>query len=255
MECLLSIDVGLRNLAMCCMSASDRTDLSSYNIHLWEVYNTLDCDEHYCKEVQKNGKICNKKCNFKYKGNEGAIYSCKTHFPKDKNPNLKEHIFKKRSIDNYLLQDIANIVLLKLDEIYEQNLSKLNVSQILIELQPGIAKKMLFTSHIIYGKLVELYRNTNTTIRFVRASLKLKAYDGPPIICKLKTNYAKRKWLSIEYGKWFLQNKFSLEQKEKWMPTLIGKLDDRFDCMLMTINGIRGIPNKRFKFKNGSEIK
>lgn len=42
---ILSIDIGLRNLALCCMSAQNITELNSYTIHLWEVYNTLDSDD------------------------------------------------------------------------------------------------------------------------------------------------------------------------------------------------------------------
>jgi len=113
---------------------------------------------------------------------------------------------------------------------------------------------MLFISHILYGKFVELYKNT-IPIRFVRASQKLRAYTGPKIECKLKGKYDQRKWLSIQYGQWFLENKFSQEQRDKWLPTLTGKLDDRFDVMLMCINAITGIPKKQITNKKGKCIK
>jgi hypothetical protein len=116
---------------------------------------------------------------------------------------------------------------------------------------------MLFTSHVLYGKLVELYKDTDVTIRFVRASQKLKAYTGPEIKCALKGKYAQRKWLSIQYTKWFLENKFSKEQKEKWLPVFLAhkKADDLSDCALMAINSITGIPKKQLKHKNGNELK
>jgi hypothetical protein len=255
---ILSIDVGLRNLAFCCMSATNKQDLSSYSIELWDVFNTLDSDDYNCEGIQKSGKICGKKCSFKYKNDiSEVIYSCKTHFPK----NIKitnEHKFKKKPIDSYLLQDIAKIVLDKIQEIYDHNKFIMdNVTQILIELQPKLNQKMKFTSHIIYGKLVEIYRHTNTTIRFVRASQKLKCYTGPVIQCKLKGAYAQRKWLGIQYCKWFLENKFSPEQKEKWLPFLEShtKADDISDCALMSINGLFGIPKKQKFQKNGKCIK
>ena len=256
---ILSIDIGLRNLALCCMSAQNITELNSYTIHLWEVYNTLDSDDYRCGGIQKSGKICGKKCKFKYKPESGEdiIYSCKTHFPKLLNRNLKEHAFKKKVIDDYLLQDIAKILLCKIQEIYNTQLSKLNIKSIFIELQPKVNRKMVFTSHIVYGKLVELYKDTTVPIRFVRASHKLKAYSGPKIECKLKGLYSQRKWLSVEYCKWFLENKFSKEQKEKWLVFFESKTikPDLGDTFLMTINALYGIPKKQRVQKNGKYIK
>ncbi len=256
MSNVLSIDVGLRNLAMCCIISDNKLDLSTYNIKLWKVYNTLDLDDYKCQSLQKNKKICNKKCSLKYQTEKQIIYCCKTHFPKNI-PQTSGNIFKKKNIDSYLLQDIAKIVLDKLEEIFRENTILLTIKQVIIELQPKINQKMKFTSHIIYGKLVELYKNTDTTIRFVRASQKLKSYTGPVIQCNLKNNYNKRKWLSIEYTKWFLENKFSGEQKDKWLPEFLNhvKNDDLGDCMLMAINALYGIPKKQYTHKNGNQLK
>jgi hypothetical protein len=117
--------------------------------------------------------------------------------------------------------------------------------------------KAVFISHLIYGKFIELYKDTNITIRFVRASQKLRAYTGPEIICKLKGKYAQRKWLSVQYTKWFLENRFSKEQKEKWLPFFLShtKQNDLSDTALMSINAITGIPKKQLKHNNGNELK
>jgi hypothetical protein len=254
---ILTIDIGLRNLAMCIMSAVEKQDISTYDIHLWDVYNTLDSDDYTCEGVQKSGKICGKKCTCKYLLDNEYKYCCKTHFPKNI-AFTKLNSFKKKAINDYLLQDIAKIVLTKIQEIFNDNKDIFtNVKQILIELQPKINQKMKFTSHIIYGKLVELYKETDTTIRFVRASQKLRAYTGPEIECILKGSYAKRKWLSIQYTKWFLENKFSNEQKEKWLPFFESKTikADLGDVNLMAINALHGIPKKQKFQKNGKCIK
>ena len=256
---VLAIDIGLRNLSMCIMSGK-ADDISTFRIHLWDTFNTLDSDDYSCESLQKNGKVCGKKCTFKHNNQDNAtIYTCKTHFPKDITVK-KEHTFKKKNVDDYLLQDIADIVLQRVQEIYNTNIDIFNsLKSIVIELQPKINQKMKFTSHIIYGKLVELYRGTSCTIRFVRASQKLKAYTGESIDskCPLKGAYAKRKWLSVEYTKWFLENKFSKEQKEKWLPVLMSKkkADDACDTALMCINAIVGIPKKQRTQKNGKDIK
>ena len=255
---ILTIDIGLRNLAMCIMSAVEKQDISTYDIHLWDVYNTLNSDDYTCEGIQKSGKVCGKKCTCKYLMDNEYKYCCKTHFPKNIAFTTKLNSFKKKAINDYLLQDIAKIVLTKIQEIFNDNKDIFtNVKQILIELQPKINQKMKFTSHIIYGKLVELYKETDTTIRFVRASQKLRAYTGPEIECILKGSYAKRKWLSIQYTKWFLENKFSNEQKEKWLPFFESKTIKAVlgDVNLMAINALHGIPTKQKFQKNGKCIK
>jgi len=255
---ILTIDIGLRNLSMCIMNAENKTELSTYKIHLWDVFNTLDSDDYRCQGIQRSGKVCNKKCSLKYTQNTDTLHSCKTHFPKELLPIKKANEFKVKAVDDYLLQDIARIVLTKVQDIYDLHKPIFEqLTSIIIELQPKINQKMKFTSHIIYGKLVELYKASATTIRFVRASQKLHAYTGPVIECKLKGAYAKRKWLSVQYTHWFLENKFSKEQKEKWLPYLQSKVvkADMSDCLLMGINGLFGIPKKQMTNKKGKCIK
>lgn len=244
---ILTIDIGIRNLAMCIMSCIDAKLMNTYKIELWEVYNTLDSDDYHCMSLMKNGKICNKKCSSQYNNSDNKIFCCKAHFPKTISYE-KTNIFKKKIINDYLLQDIAKVILSKIQEIYDNNIIIFNqLTQILIELQPKINQKMKFISHILYGKFVELFKDNNVTIKFVRASQKLKAYIGPEIICDLKNAYAKRKYLSIQYTKWFLENKFNQEQKEIWLSLLLktSKPDDKTDTFLMNLNAHYGIPNKK----------
>jgi hypothetical protein len=243
---VLSIDPGLRNLSLCIMN-------SEYEILLWDTFNILDGDDYHCESLFKNGKICNRKCTMKHKKEDTWIYTCKTHFPKEIK-TTKLNNFKKKNIDDYLLQDIALVFIQRLQEIYEQNEVFNSLTHIYIELQPKCNPKSLFISHILYGKLIELYQDT-IPIRYIRASQKLKAYTGPYIECKLKGKYAQRKYLSIKYGMWFLENKFTKEQRDKWLPTLVGKVDDRHDCLLMGINAITGIPKKQITNKKGKCIK
>ncbi len=245
---ILSIDVGLRNLALCCMSAEIPTDFQTYKIHLWDVYNILDSDDYHCESLQKNGNVCGKKCSQTYiNDNSENCYTCKTHFPKNIEIT-KDNNFKKKNVNDYLLQNVAKILIQKTQDIYDANINIFSqIKSILIELQPSFNPKMKFISHILYGKLVELYKNKDTEIKFIKASTKLKAYTGPDIICNLKGIYAKRKWLSIQYTKWFLENKFSDEQKNLWLSKFLenkSKLDDMSDCALYSINSLYGIPKK-----------
>ena len=245
----LCCDPGLRNLSLCIMN-------ENYQILLWDVYNILDSDNHHCQSFFKNGKICNRKCTMKYLDNGIQVFCCKTHFPKDIAPT-KRNDFKKKNIDDYLLQDIAFEFLGKIQQIYTNNKSIFDsLSSVLIELQPKINPRMSFISHILYGKFVEFFGN-RIPIRFIRASLKLRAYTGPPIVCKLKGTYAQRKWLSIQYTIWFLENRFSPEQKEKWLQWYMSHAikPDMGDTFLMSINSITGIPKKQMTNKKGKCIK
>ena len=246
---ILAIDVGLRNLALCCMSSETPNDFLTYKIHLWNVYNTLDSDDYNCESLQKNGNVCGKKCSLTYiKENKDNCYTCKTHFPKGITIT-KDNNFKKKNVNDYLLQDIAKVFIQKIQDIYDNEAEALeNLTSIVIELQPTLNPKMKFISHILYGKLVELYKHTTVDIKFVTAASKLKvAYDGPELVCKLKGIYAQRKWLSIQYTKYYLENKFSEDQKNIWLPFLLenkNKLDDLSETCLYSINALYGIPKK-----------
>jgi hypothetical protein len=232
------------------MNAIDKTDLKTYEILLWNVYNTLEDDTKMCVALQKGGKVCDKICKYKYETDGTIVFCCKTHFPKTITIE-KKHTYKTKVIKDFPLQEIAKAVIIKLTEIYNENISIFQqVTQILLELQPTLNQAMKLISHIIYGKLIELYMNTDCNIKFVRASHKLKiAYDGPELKCHLKGKYAQRKWLAVQYTRWFLEQHFSEEQKNKWLPFFESQ-DVKFDmsdCLLMDINGLYGIPKKTKK--------
>ena len=253
---ILCIDIGIKNLAMCIMSCDEKTELSSYKIHLWNTYNVLIDDDHVqlCSNQKKNKQVCNKKCLYTYKHNNDIIYSCKIHVPKD----CTATPIKTKKVNDFLLQDIATRFINKISHIYNEHKDIFTqLTHINIELQPRINQKMKFISHILYGKLVELFFDTSTKIRFIRASQKLKAYTGPNIECKLKSAYAKRKWLGIQYSKWFFEQKFSIDEKNKWYHLLdnTSKRDDLCDTLLMAINTLHGLPKKKIVDKNGKCIK
>jgi hypothetical protein len=249
----LAIDIGLRNLAMCIMNGENVSDLSTYKIHLWEVFNLLEDDNKFCESLQKNKKVCGHKANFKYSQENSTIFSCKKHIPK----NTPSTPYKKKLVSDMILQDIAKLVINKIQEIYNDFKEIFSaLTDILIELQPKINQKMKFISHILFAKLTDLFKDSKTVIRFVGASKKLKAYTGPEITCQLKGAYAKRKWLSIEYTKWFLTNKFNKQEGEKWLKFLEEnktKNDDLCDTNLMAINAIYGLPKK--SPKNTKKVK
>lgn len=240
---VLSIDIGIRHLSLCIMKATDRTDLKTFEITMWGVYNTLKDDTKLCSALQKGDhNVCNKICKYQYEKEEGTVFCCKTHFPKTINIEKKNY-YKTKIIKDFSLQEIVQSILVKLTELYHQHQDAfLHVENILIELQPMFNPSMKLISHIIYGKLVEWYMNTECTIKFVRASQKLNAYTEKPIECTLKGKYNQRKWLSKEYCSYFLENKLSDKQRDQWLPRFKEKgTADESDTFLMCINSLYGI--------------
>lgn len=233
----LSIDVGIKNLAMCimeCDTSSKKPKESSYSILLWDTFNILD-SHPICSGILKNKKICSKKASFQNNLSENF---CKTHIPK----NIKTTPLKIKNVNDYLLQDIVLKVLIKLNYIFTENIEIFKkIDKINIELQPKINPKMKMISHLIFGKCIDFLHpfNPNIQIRFVSASKKLKKYKGPPIECNLKTKYARTKKLSIEYGVWSLEHLFCEDEKSKWIPFIEKfktKQDDLFDTFNMCMN-------------------
>lgn len=222
---ILSIDVGIRNLALCIMSFDKK-------IHLWDVYNILESDDHKCLSLLKNGKVCNKICSFKYE----EQYSCKIHIPK----SIVARKYKKKLIKNYPLQEITKLFLKKINTIHNDNAEVFNkVTKVLIELQPKMNPKMKLVSHILFGKMVEIFKDLKTKVLFVKASNKLKNCHN--FECKLKGAYARRKWLAIENTRLHLETEFCDEQKDKWLPFFEGcsKKDDISDVFLYAFNHAR----------------
>jgi hypothetical protein len=236
---ILSVDVGIKNLAMCVMSCSDKKDMKTYKIHYWNNCGVLET-ERSCQSELKNGKTCGKKCSRKF----GIEVYCKRHSPKD----VVTKSYSPKKIDRYLLQDIVELLVKKLKEIISENneLFK-SLKAVYIELQPKVNNKMKLMSHVIYTHLVTFFMDcdggASTTVRFLTARNKLKNFKGPNAAiaaeCKLKTPYSRRKWLSINYTDWYLQNSFCEEEMTKWLPIFDqnkSKKDDLGDVFNMCIS-------------------
>lgn len=240
---ILTVDVGLKNLAMCAMSCSNKRDLSTYTIHLWDVYDTLHTaadDIPTCGGTQRNGNVCGKTSTFRHKVDGSLVHTCARHFPKHVVRNKTHNVPKRKLVKDFLLQDIARIVITKMDELFREHQHVFDqVAKVFIELQPKINNKMKLMSHVLYTKFVQHYiGKQGVVVRFVRASQKLKAYTGPPVQCTLKNAYSRRKYLAVQYTRWFLTTKFNGDQQREWLAWFDGckKKDDCADTFLMNLN-------------------
>ncbi|MDD4938250.1 MAG: hypothetical protein PHX34_04540 [Candidatus Shapirobacteria bacterium] len=204
-----------------------------YKILLLENYNLLGEPVEKCTSLTKKGLVCGKICKFVYNGQK----SCKVHLPKGE--VYKE--IKDKLVASYSIQELALIVLTKLDNIVKDNLELFeNIDKILIEKQPKVNQKMQIISHLILGKFTEILKEQKTKIKFVSASKKGILFDGKDsnITGTLKgtKGYSNRKNASIEYGTRFL-NSDKLVDSDIWRLKVDSfiKFDDINDCICYCI--------------------
>ena len=133
---------------------------------------------------------------------------------------------------------VANITEFELKSllfaILDGNEMFLNVSDVLIEMQPLKAReKIKGVSHALFDYYVLRGTIDNNKvydeIKFINAKNKLTVYEGPPLSCHLKTQYARNKWYAVKYCRWILRNHPGLVQ---FFDTYKSKQDDLADCFL-----------------------
>ena len=226
---ILSIDVGMKNLAVCLFSITDNIE---YKIKLWDVLNLCEEQTFICGEKNKKGLPCNK--NAKFLKNDK--FYCKIHAknknykipPQELNPikfkKLKvkevkelakkyEIEFEKKIKKDDLILKITNYVNAHyFDYIsrkktkdmnlvqYGRNLKKkfneifkdIQIDGVIVENQIGpLAMRMKTLQGMIMQHFIE---KNIPLVEEVSASNKLKEFIG-----NKKTTYSERKKLSINF--------------------------------------------------------
>ena len=226
---ILSIDVGMKNLAICLFSITDNIE---YKIKCWDVLNLCEEQNFVCGEKNKKGQPCNKNAKF-FKNDK---YYCKIHAkkkeykipPQELNPNkfkkfkvskLKEMAksyeieFEKKMKKDELIEKIEKYV----DENYFDHISKkktkdfnlvqygrnlkkqfnkifenIQIDGVVVENQIGpLAMRMKTLQGMIMQHFIE---KDIPLVEEVSASNKLKEFLG-----NKKTTYAERKKASVEF--------------------------------------------------------
>jgi len=253
---ILSIDVGIKNLALCLLEVNN----NSYNILKWDVINLCGAIP-LCKEEVK-GKICNKQSKF----SRNNKYYCKTCAKKTQYiiPNSKLNTIENKRIKISELKTIANdyeVVIgekMKKQEIvdvlidFKQQKCLENLQQISASTMPLVAigvairenlgtsdynnaDKILIENQIspianrmktVQGMLAQFFIMKGVEdIEFVSAANKLKLFMG-----KEKTSYNERKKIGIEITKNILNADKNISHIEQI--TNSNKKDDLADCFL-----------------------
>jgi hypothetical protein len=249
---ILSIDVGIKNLAYCCFKIEN----NNYNIIDWDVidltktliYKCNKCNKnaclyinnlYYCKMCQKKNKLTifdNKNINLKkIKLNDLLRFINENNI----NIGIENNKFKllqitKDYIDNNMLQIIkkekSNIDFIEigknLKDIFDDKFSSIDINIVLIENQIGpLAVKM----KTLQGMIAQYFiMNKINNIQFISSINKLKEFSNNE-----KISYKERKVKSVEICEDYI------DEKNKFFFKSHKKKDDLADSLLQGIYYIK----------------
>ena len=226
---IISIDVGMKNLAFCLVEIKN----NDYIIKDWDIIDLCETQNHICKFPKKNNIQCSKKAKYVKDG----IYYCKIHGKKSEykipTNELKASKLKKSRlselkiiVDKYdiscckikqtkaeyirdILYDFSNNYLknvnkinasdislteygIKISKLFKKRFKNKKIDKVLVENQIGtIALRMKTLQGMIIQHFIE---NDITDIECVNSSNKLKLF-----LEKKKTSYNERKKLGIKH--------------------------------------------------------
>jgi len=210
---IVSIDVGIKNLAYCIIEKIPSDGQHNFKILDWNIINVLDeklSNAPKCNNFLKN-RICNKLATNLINVNDDKFYFCDKitcqKSMKLKYPKIKAKKIKIPTTKNTRLLELSSILFKKLLDIREKFI---DIDEVIIENQPVLKNPTMKSIQILlYSYFIEHgFINPNSKINNIHlfsARNKLKLYDGPTIECEIKDKYKKRKFLSIEYTKYYLQ--------------------------------------------------
>ena len=260
---LLSIDVGLKNLALCLF---DKNENNEFYINIWDVINITGVEEDkdivsICGEVMKNNKVCGK--NAKYKKGDECL--CMKHskkcvlYPPGLGNLTKYNASELRDwIEKYNMNttdgDVSTMTKKNMLEIMKSWLN-----QCYIPITSKKKTKSSYTNILLYGRNIKSYfdkiytddiryvcieqqmtskmriisymiaqyfigKDSTVEVLMCNACYKLKELES------IKTNYDERKKNSVKHMTHFLEN----ELYNGWSTffSMNKKMDDLSDAFL-----------------------
>lgn len=223
----ISFDVGIINLAYCILRLDDTGVPQIYD---WDVIRLADGKPKLTCSAKlssgsRSGQACSKKAYFVEPGTSTRRKGyCKVHKPCDID------VERNVTVENVTEWELKSMLFRYLDS----NPDFLNVDYVLIESQPNKAREKikgighsLFDYYVLRGIVDKGHQYSE--LKFIDAKNKLTIYDGPPLSCHLKTQYARNKWYSVRYCQWMLRDR---PGPHNYFSNYGSKKDDLADCML-----------------------
>ena len=199
---IISIDVGIKNLAYCLLDLPDNSNTSALNIIKWDSINLCEKeDKGLTKKNVCHDNDCKKKAKYYFYIDaecaelDNKMYICSQHAKKVENKQEiieEEKIDKEKSANKMDLVSIGVAIKKHFDTHFINDID--DIDHIVIENQISpIATRM----KTIQGMIMQYFIMKNiTSITFASAINKLKAFT-----IDKKTSYKDRKKLGIEVTK------------------------------------------------------
>ena len=204
---ILSIDVGIKNLAYCTLEST----ISGVIIEDWGIINIMENINKKCTNTIRH-KPCTRDASFciHKEGIDNVFFCNKKTCGKKMNHEFSKKEIKKqkrKTCKSIKLKELGLILLTKL----KKNKKLLKVHKVIIENQPVLknptmksVQMILYTFFLDHG-IMDKKSLIDDVILF-SARNKLKIYDGPAVECNIKNKYSRRKYLSVEYTKYFVKD-------------------------------------------------
>lgn len=200
---LLSIDVGLKNLAFCLFQKEED---GVFSINIWDVINITGVEEevkqvYHCNETLKNGRVCGKNAKYMKHGCDCVSYLCMKHSNgRLIQPNGMKNISKynvnelKKLIDEYNIEmnetittkkQIVDVIKKWLDTCY-------------ISIPTKKKAKNAYTNILLYGRNIKNYFDKIYTDDITHVCIEQQMTSKMRIISYMIAQYFIGKNSSIE---------------------------------------------------------
>lgn len=221
---LLSFDIGIKNLAYCCLCKNTQAILD------WGIVN-ISCED-VCEHINTKGASCDKSATYETTWLDKNVKICTGHSKcKQYQPPPKHKLKKIRSKND--MHSLGKKMVQELDK----HPNFLECDSVIVENQPSLKNPtMKSIQMMVYSYF--LIRSNPKTLEMINARNKLKVYQGPKLNEKCpyadtKTNrYKRNKWFAIEYCKHMIESEQTIFQE---LYNKSKKRDDLSDCYLQGI--------------------
>ena len=191
---LISIDVGMKNLAYCLMEVNTNDSSGYINNNLnykiidWNVINLTDSDKYICKCLMKNNKECNKKAKFF----KNTTYYCKTH-AKQSSHTVPTDDLNIKKLDKRLVSELKQYIKkynISIDPSIKKHTKSVLLDAIKKELinnylMPVVIKKTKSISLVDYG--IALKEKFTDTFNYEEVDKVIIENQIGPLALRMKT--------------------------------------------------------------------